>query len=85
MTTSLAAEAMKLPPQRQALLLLAIGDRKDTAPLSLFSTASKSPSAVVREAVYPRWPSGAMRRRSAILLNAALNDAEAGMVALERT
>ncbi len=81
-TLALAGEVEKLPPQRQALLLLAIGDRKDPAPQSLFLAAAKSPSAVVREAAIR-----ALFRRgdasATFLLDAALGDGRIAQIALD--
>ena len=49
-TAVLAAELAQLPPEREALLLRALADRKEAAPLPAILVASKSPSPAVRQA-----------------------------------
>jgi HEAT repeat protein len=49
-TAALVREIDRLPPERQAGLLRALGDRKEPVPLAGVIAASKSPSAVVRAA-----------------------------------
>ncbi len=80
-TAALAAEVEKLPPERQSLLLLAIGDRKDSAPHELFLAASKNPSASVREAAIRVLVKHGDASAVAVLLDAALGDAEIAQTA----
>ena len=49
-TEALVGELDKLPPERRALLLLAIADRKDQPPLDVIVKESKSDSEAVRKA-----------------------------------
>ena len=49
-TAALAGEVEQLPAERQALLLRAIGDRKEPAPLPMLIAASQSPSSAVQRA-----------------------------------
>jgi HEAT repeat protein len=80
-TAALAGAVQKLPPDRQALLLLAIGDRKDAAPASLFLSASKCQFPEVREAAIrvfvKRGDAGAVTT----LLDAALGEATLAQIA----
>jgi HEAT repeat protein len=83
LTTALAGELEKLPPERQALLLRALGDRKEPAPLPVVLEATKSKSAAVREAAI-----GVLARHGdasavAILLDAALGEGEVAAAAKE--
>jgi HEAT repeat protein len=80
-TAALAGELEKLPPDRQALLLLAIADRQDSAPIGLFLAASKSKSTAVREAALRALAKCGDARAVTALLDAALNDAEVAQVA----
>jgi HEAT repeat protein len=82
-TKALAAAVGKLPPERQALLLLAIGDRKDAAPASLFLAASKSPSPAVREAAIRVFVKRGDAASVTTLLDAALGEAELAQIARE--
>jgi len=82
-TAALAAELEKLPPERQALLLRALGDRKDPAPLSLMLAAAKSPSAAVREAAIRVLARHGDASAVALLLDAALGEGEVAAVAKE--
>jgi hypothetical protein len=81
-TAALAAEAEKLPPERQALLLLAIGDRTDQAPPSLFLAASKSPAASVREAAIRVFINRGDVSAVEFLLDTALADATEAKIAI---
>ena len=82
-TAALAGELEKLPPQRQALLLLALGDRKDPAPLPVVLAATKSPSAAVREAAIRVLARHGDASAVAILLDAALGEGEVATAAKE--
>jgi HEAT repeat protein len=61
-----------LPPERRALLLRAIGDRKDAPPLDVIVKASKSDSPAVREAAIYVLTKHGDASAVAILLDAAL-------------
>jgi HEAT repeat protein len=80
-TAALAKEAQRLPPERQSLLLLAIGDRKEAAPASLFLAASKSPAAPVREAAIRVLVTHADPSAVAILLDASLGQGDLAQIA----
>ena len=82
-TAALAAELEKLPAERQALLLRVLGDRKDPAPLPLVLAASKSESAAVREAAIIVLAKHGDASAAAVLLDAALGDAEVAQTAKE--
>ena len=82
-TLSLAEALPKLPPQRQALLLRAIGDRKEPAATSLFLAASKSDSAVIREAAIDVLAKHGDATAAGVLLDAALADAAVAETAKE--
>jgi len=82
-TAALAAELAKLPPERQALLLLALGDRKEAAPMPLVLAAVKSDSPAVREAAIRLLAKHGDASAAAILLDAALGDAEVAQTAKE--
>ena len=74
-TQALASELEKLPPARQALLLLALGDRQEPAPMPLVLAATKSESAAVREAAVRVLAKFGDASAVAVLLAAALGDA----------
>lgn len=83
-TAALAGELKKLPPDRQARLLEALGDRAEPPPLSTVVAATKSDSTQVREAAL-----GVLARFNdaeavAILLDAALSDGDVAASARER-
>ena len=82
-TEALAGVVGKLPPERQALLLLAIGDRKDSAPPSLFIAASKSPSPAVREAAIRVLAKHGDAPAITTLLDAALGEPKLAQIAKE--
>ncbi|MCY2990369.1 MAG: HEAT repeat domain-containing protein [Planctomycetota bacterium] len=69
---ALAGELEKLPPERQALLLLALGDRQEPAPMPLVLAATKSESAAVREAAVRVLAKFGDASAVAVLLGAAL-------------
>ena len=73
-TTALAAELEKLPPERQALLLRALGDRKEPLPLPALLAAGKSDSSAVRQAAVCLLAKRADPSAVAALLDAALGD-----------
>ena len=83
-TTALAGELTKLPPPRQALLLLALGDRKEAAPLAVALAASKSEHAEVREAAIRVLARVGDASVAAILLDAALGEGPAARTAQDR-
>ena len=80
-TAALAAELEKLPPEREALLLRALADRKEPAPLPAILAASKSPSPAVRQAAICVLAKHGDASAAAILLDAALGDAEVAQTA----
>jgi hypothetical protein len=82
-TEALVAAVEKLPPERQALLLLALGDRKDAAPASVFIAAAKSPAVAVREAAVHVFSNRGGAEAVAVLLDAAMNDKEVSAIAKE--
>jgi len=82
-TAALAGELEKLAPERQALLLRALGDRKEPAPLPVILAASKSPAAPVREAAIDVLAKHGDASAVAILLDAALGDGEVAGTAKE--
>lgn len=83
MTAALVAELPKLDPQRQALVLRALGDRKDRVPLATVVAASKSEAAVLRTAAIDVLASLRDASSVGILLDAALGDGEAAVRARE--
>ncbi len=80
-TTALAGELEKLPPERKALLLRAIGDRKDAPPLDVIVKQSKSDSLAVREAAIYVLTKHGDASSVAILLDAALAGGDVAAVA----
>lgn len=80
-TAALAAEVQKLPAERQAVLLRVLGDRKDPAPMPLVLAASKSDSPAVREAAIIVLAKHGDASAAAVLLDAALGDAEVAQTA----
>jgi HEAT repeat protein len=82
-TAALAEEMPKLPPERQAVLLRAIGDRKEPAAASLFLAASKSESAAIREAAIVVLAKHGDASAATVLLDAALADAAVAQTAKE--
>jgi HEAT repeat protein len=82
-TAALADELPKLPPERQAVLLQAIGDRKEPAAASLFLAATKSESAAVREAAIIVLARHGDASAATVLLDAVLADAAVAQTAKE--
>jgi HEAT repeat protein len=82
-TAALAEALPKLSPERQALLLRALGDRKDAAAASLFLAASKSDSPAIREAAIVVLAKHGDASAAAVLLDAALADAAVAPTAKE--
>jgi HEAT repeat protein len=82
-TAALARQLKRLPPERQALLLRALGDRKDPAPLSVVLAATKSPSPAVREAAIRVLAKHGDASAVVILVDAALGEGEAAAAAKE--
>jgi len=71
-TAALAGELDKLSAEKQALLLRALGDRKEAAPLPTVVAATKSESPAVREAAVAVLAKLGDASAVAILLDAAL-------------
>lgn len=83
-TTALAAEVKQLPAEKQALLIRALGDRKETAGLlPLLREASKSESAAVREAALQVLAKIGDASVGDILLAASLGDGDVALSAKE--
>ena len=82
-TAALAGVVQKLPPERQAMLLLAIGDRQDSAPPALFIAASKSRFPEVREAAIRVFVKHGDARAITTLLDAALGEPKLAQIAKE--
>ena len=80
-TAALTAELEKLPPEREALLLRALADRKEPAPLPAILAASKSESPAVRQAAIYVLAKHGDASAAAVLLDAALGDAEVAQTA----
>ena len=80
-TKALIAELEKLPPERKALLLLALGDRKERVPLDLLAAARRSESAAVREAAIRVLAGRDDSEALAMLFDAALGDDETARTA----
>jgi HEAT repeat protein len=83
-TSALADEIAALPPARQALLLLALGDRKDPAPLAVVLAAGRSDYPEVREAAIRVLARIGDASAVAVLLEAALGEGEVAATARER-
>jgi HEAT repeat protein len=82
-TAALAEELPKLSPERQAVLLRALGDRKEPAAASLFLAASKSESPAIREAAIIVLAKHGDASAATVLLDAALADAAVAQTAKE--
>ena len=82
-TAALAEELEKLPAERQALLLRALGDRQEAAPLPMVLAAVKSESPAVREAAIAVLAKLGDASAVTILLEAALGEGPAAMTAKE--
>ncbi len=82
-TAAVAGELEKLPGDRQALLLLALGERKEPAPMPVILAATKSPSAAVREAAVCVLAKHGDASAAGILLDAALGEGEVAAAAKE--
>jgi HEAT repeat protein len=83
-TTALIAEAKKLPAERQALLILALGDRKEVGGLVAFlRDGTKSEAACVRDASLKVLARIGDASVGDILLAAALGDGEVAAAAKE--
>lgn len=83
LSVALAGELEKLPSARQALLLAALGDRKDPVPMAVLLAATKSPSTDVREAAVRVLAKHGDASAVAILLDAALGEGGAAATAKE--
>jgi HEAT repeat protein len=82
-TATLAGELEKLPAERQALLLRALGDRKEAAPLPTVVAATKSESPAVREAAIAVLAKLGDASAVTILLDAALGEGAVAVTAKE--
>ncbi|MGQ9576663.1 MAG: HEAT repeat domain-containing protein [Thermoguttaceae bacterium] len=82
-TAALASQLDKLPSERQALLLRAMGDRTDRAPLPAVLAATNSPSPAVRQAAIRVLAKLGDASALGVLLDAALGDGELAQVARE--
>jgi len=82
-TAALATEMEKLPVERQALLLRAIGDRRESPPLTTIIKAAKSPDLEVRKAAIHVLSKRGDEISIATLLELALGEGEAGAAAKE--
>jgi HEAT repeat protein len=81
-TTALAGEVKALPVERQALLILALGDRKETAGvLPLLREAIQSESPVVRAAAFQVLAKIGGDSAGGVLLAASLGEGEAAVTA----
>jgi len=82
-TAALTAELEKLPAERQALLLRALGDRKERVSLAVVVAASKSDKPPLREAAIQVLAGIGDPSAATILLDAALGDGASAEVARE--
>jgi HEAT repeat protein len=82
-TATLVAELPKLPPERQARLLLALGDRTVPPPLPVVLEASKSDSPAVCEAAIRLLAKRGDVSATPVLLDAALSDGPSAQAATE--
>ncbi len=82
-TAALAGELERLPPERMALLLLALGDRKDAPPLGPIVAAAKNESPAVRQAAIYVLAKHGNASTVTILLDVALGDGEVARTALD--
>ena len=73
-TKALVGELEKLPPQRRALLLLALADRKEPPELAVIAKESKSESEEVRKAAVYALTKRADPDAAAVLIDIALGD-----------
>ena len=79
-TAALADELEKLPPERQALLLRALGDRQEAVPMPLVVAATKSSSPAVRDAAIAVLAKLGDAAAVGTLLDAALGDGPAAAI-----
>ena len=82
-TAALTGELEKLPAERQALLLRALGDRRDPPPLPTVLAATKSDSPAVREAAISVLARLGDASATTILLDASLGEGGAAAQAKE--
>ncbi|HUG90398.1 MAG TPA: HEAT repeat domain-containing protein [Planctomycetaceae bacterium] len=82
-TQALTAELDKLPPERKALLLLALGDRREAVSLELLASARRSESAAVREAAVRVLAKSEDPDALAMLVDTAFGDDETARSARE--
>lgn len=82
-TAALADELETLPAERQALLLRALGDRQEAAPVPTVVAATKSESPAVREAAIAVLAKLGDASAVAILLDAALGEGPVAATAKE--
>lgn len=84
LTQAIAAELKSLPADRQALVLLALGDRADPPPPAVVIAATKSDSNAVREAAVRVLAKSGDASSVGILLDTALATSEVSASARER-
>jgi len=82
-TAALVAELKKLPPERRALLLRALADRKEPVDISVLEDESKNESPAVQEAVIHALTKRGNAEAATILLDAALGDTKLAPIAKE--
>jgi HEAT repeat protein len=82
-SAAVSRDLEKLPADRQALVLRALGDRKDPIPLPVILAATKSPSPAVREAAIRVLAKHGDASAVAILLEAALGEGAVAAAAKE--
>ena len=80
---ALTGELEKLPAEREALLLLALGDRRQPVPLPLVTRAIRSQSAPLREAAVRVLAKSQDQKALGMLFEAALGNDEAAGPARE--
>ncbi len=83
-TAALTGQLERLGPERQAKLLLALGDRRDPPPLSAVLAAVKSDAPAVREAAIQVLAKFGDPSALAILLDTAIDDGPLAPLARER-
>ena len=80
---ALANELGELPPERRALLLRALTDRKEPVEISVLRDASKSESAAVQEAAIHALAKRGDAEAITLLLDAALGNTKSARLAKE--
>lgn len=82
-TAALAAELEKFPPERQALLLRALGDRSEQVPLALIIASSRNGAIAVREVAVRMLARHADPSAAGFVLDAAVSGGEVAAAAKE--